>query len=469
MNSKAVTLILEPDLRKAESLLDPDTHAFISALIEQNAELAGRLEYMHAISSLPNRNVTEASKHAIRIINQMTDQTREKSNSRITEAETIARTRSDKITVEANQKALSLISEAEIIARTRSDKIIVEANQKASSLISEAQNKAQAQADIIVAEAKKAAEAASKEAIIAAIRQGQGVIQDALEKSHLANKSNEAESGKTNDEAKENMPDATPQAKIRGESKYQAASATVPDVLKPADRPTSDRIKILARWLFQSSHTVVFTGAGISTGSGLPDFRGPNGIWTKHKGSLRRLGSVDWSRVKPNAAHTAIVELQNMGKLQLLISQNVDNLHLKSGIKPRLLAELHGNIFKVECRSCRFRCDASPDLHKCSRCGGELVSTVVDFGDPIGQKEWRNSISHSKRCELFIVAGSSLVVNPAASLPQIAARKGANLVIINEGRTSLDRICGLRFNERVEEILPAAVDELKQLLDRAGS
>jgi NAD-dependent deacetylase len=468
-NRKCSRLIVEPSLVKAESLLDPDIHDFISALIEQNAELAGRLDCMHTISSLPNRSVTEAARYAIRIISHITDQIREKSHFRIIEAETLARMRADEIIVKANQKTLSLISEADTIARSRAVTIIAEANQKASYLSSEAQNKAQAQADTIVAEARKAAEIASREVIMVAIREGQVIIQDALDKSHLANKGDESELGKTNDEAQENMPDATPQAKIHGESKYQAASATVPEVTNLADRSTSDRIKILARWLFQSSHTVVFTGAGISTGSGLPDFRGPNGIWTKHKGSLRRLGSVDWSRVQPNAAHMAIVELQNMGKLQFLISQNVDNLHLKSGIKPRLLAELHGNIFKVECRSCRFRCDASPDLHKCSRCGGELVSTVVDFGDPIGQNEWRNSISHSKRCDLFIVAGSSLVINPAAKLPQIAARKGANLAIINEGRTSLDRICGLRFRERVEEILPATVAELKQLLERAGS
>jgi NAD-dependent deacetylase len=469
MNRKAVTLTSEPSLYNAESLLDPDIHAFISALIEQNAELAGRLDYLAANSSLPNRSVTEASRHAIRMISQMTNQMREKSYSCITEAETIARTKADEIIAEANQKALSLISEAETTARARAVTIIAEANQKASSLSSEAQNKAQVQADTIVVEAKRAAKVVSREVVIAAIREGQGIIQAALEKSHLSNKGIEVEVRKTNNEAQENPSDATSQAKIRGESRYQAASATVPHVLKPADKSSSDRIQILARWLFQSSHTVVFTGAGISTGSGLPDFRGPNGIWTKHRGSLRRLGSVDWSRAKPNAAHMAIVELQNMGKLQFLISQNVDNLHLKSGIKPRLLAELHGNIFKVECRSCRFRCDGSPDLRECSRCGGELVSTVVDFGDPIGQKEWRNSIFHSKRCDLFIVAGSSLVVNPAARLPQIAARKGANLVIISEGRTCLDRICGLRFSEKVEEILPAAVDELRQLLDRAGS
>jgi NAD-dependent SIR2 family protein deacetylase/vacuolar-type H+-ATPase subunit H len=469
MNRNVVILISEPSLSKADSLLDPDIYDFISALIEQNAELAGRLDFVRAISSLPNRSITEASRHAIRMISQMTNQIREKSYSCITEAQTIAKTRADEIIVEANQKALSLISEAETTARARAVTIIAEANQKASSLSSEAQNEAQAKANTIVVQAKKAAESASREVIIAAIREGQGIIQAALEKSHLANTGIEAELEKTNDEVQENITSSTSQAKITGESKHQSALATVPHLLTPADRSASDRTQILARWLFQSSHTVVFTGAGISTGSGLPDFRGPNGIWTKRGGSLRHLGSVDWSRAKPNAAHMAIVELQNMNKLQFLISQNVDNLHLKSGIKPRLLAELHGNIFKVECRSCRFRCDGSPDLRECSRCGGELVSTVVDFGDPIGQKEWRNSIFHSKRCDLFIVAGSSLVVNPAARLPQIAARKGANLVIISEGRTCLDRICGLRFSEKVEEILPAAVDELRQLLDRAGS
>jgi NAD-dependent SIR2 family protein deacetylase len=238
-------------------------------------------------------------------------------------------------------------------------------------------------------------------------------------------------------------------------------------VFQQVDRSVSERIQILARWLLQSCHTVVFTGAGISTESGLPDFRGPEGLWTRQEKGLPAPSVADWLIVQPNEAHLAIVEWQNMGKLQFLISQNVDNLHLKSGIHPELLAELHGNIFKVQCVSCGFGCDASPDLDECSSCGGRLVSTVVNFGDSIARKAWEYSKWHSQRCDLFIVVGSSLAVNPAAKLPRIAVRAGANLVIINQGKTHLDRLCHLRFEERIEEVLPAATNQLKQLIEKS--
>ena len=114
------------------------------------------------------------------------------------------------------------------------------------------------------------------------------------------------------------------------------------------------RIQILAQWLYESRYPVVFTGAGISTESGLPDFRGPDGVWTRRdKGLPPKPTNKPWDSVDPNEGHLAIVELQNLGKLKFLISQNVDNLHLKSGIRPELLAELHGNIAKLRCTHAR--------------------------------------------------------------------------------------------------------------------
>ena len=111
------------------------------------------------------------------------------------------------------------------------------------------------------------------------------------------------------------------------------------------------RIRTLAQWMFEAKHLVVFTGAGISTESGLPDFRGPDGIWTRQaKGLPTKTRPFD--SVEPNAGHMAIVELQNLGKLSFLISQNVDNLHLRSGVRPDLLAELHGNVTKLRCNRC---------------------------------------------------------------------------------------------------------------------
>lgn len=223
------------------------------------------------------------------------------------------------------------------------------------------------------------------------------------------------------------------------------------------------RIKTLAQWIAEAKHLVVFTGAGISTESGLPDFRGPNGLWTRQAKGLPA-PKFDWSKVKPNQNHLAIVELQNLGKLAFLISQNVDNLHLSSGIKPDLLAELHGNQFKLRCRSCGFKCDAFPDLTTCPQCGGELVSSVVNFGDSLPEEDWQKSEWHSRQSDLFIVVGSSLVVYPAADCPKIALESGAKLVIINQGETPLDQMCHLRFKERIGEVLPQVIIQLKELM-----
>ena len=228
-----------------------------------------------------------------------------------------------------------------------------------------------------------------------------------------------------------------------------------------------ERIDTLARWMLEAKHLVVFTGAGISTESGLPDFRGPDGLWTRKAKGLPPPPPIDWSKVLPNPGHLAIVELQNMGKLGFLITQNVDNLHLKSGIKPELIAEFHGNIAKLRCTSCETQFDSFPDLFSsgCPVCEkGKLVSSVVNFGDPIPRKAYEESVRHSKSCDLFIVAGSSLVVYPAADMPVIAYKSGAKLVIINKGETPLDKICHLRFWESTAEVLPQSVSRMKQLI-----
>jgi len=150
--------------------------------------------------------------------------------------------------------------------------------------------------------------------------------------------------------------------------------------------PLNQRIETLAQWILAAKHLVVFTGAGISTESGLPDFRGPDGIWTRRDKGLptqRR----DWSAAEPNSGHQAIVELQNLGRLTFLISQNVDNLHLTSGINPDLIAELHGNVTKSRCRRCDFLMDNIDGPQICPLCGGELYSSVVDFGQSLPQTD----------------------------------------------------------------------------------
>jgi NAD-dependent SIR2 family protein deacetylase len=222
-----------------------------------------------------------------------------------------------------------------------------------------------------------------------------------------------------------------------------------------------NRIKKLAQWMFESKYLVVFTGAGISTESGLPDFRGPDGIWTRQDKGLPPI-TRPLTAAEPNAGHRAIVELQNLDKLKFLISQNVDNLHLRSGIRPELLAELHGNVTKLRCEYCQTQIDKSLGIDTC-KCGGKLVSSVVNFGDPLPQKDLEESFRHSSYSDLLIVVGSSLVVSPANDMPRIALRSGARLVIINQGETPLDGSCHLRFKEKIGEVLPPAVARLKDL------
>ncbi len=221
------------------------------------------------------------------------------------------------------------------------------------------------------------------------------------------------------------------------------------------------RVNTLAQWMFESKHLVVFTGAGISTESGLPDFRGPDGIWTRQAKGLPAKAR-DFSSVEPNAGHLAVVQLQELGKLRFLISQNVDNLHLRSGIRPDLLAELHGSVTRLRCTRCEAQVDRPAGLNTCS-CGGRLISSVVNFGQSLPQKELADSYWHSQHCDLFIVAGSSLVVTPAADMPKVAVQSGARLVIINKGETPLDKVAHLRFGERTGEVLPPAVRKLKEL------
>ncbi len=224
------------------------------------------------------------------------------------------------------------------------------------------------------------------------------------------------------------------------------------------------RIQVLARWLYESRYPVIFTGAGISTESGLPDFRGPDGVWTRRdKGMSPKPMTKPWDSVEPNKGHKAIVVLQKLGRLKFLISQNVDNLHLKSGIEVELLAELHGNMTKLRCTRCGKTVARSSGQMVC-RCGGELQSSVVDFGQSLPEKDLSLSFEHSRKSDLFIVAGSSLVVTPAANMPEEALRAGAKLVIINRGETPFDLHAHLRFNEGIGVVLPKAVKRLKRLM-----
>ena len=223
------------------------------------------------------------------------------------------------------------------------------------------------------------------------------------------------------------------------------------------------RVEILANWIFESRKLVVFTGAGISTESGIPDFRGPDGVWTRRAKGLP-IEKRDFSQAEPNSGHKAIVKLQELNKLKYLISQNVDNLHLKSGIQPDILAELHGNITKLRCTKCEFQVDNFDDGISCPVCGGKMKPSVVNFGQSLPHLDLANAYRHSQNCDLFLVVGSSLVVYPAADMPKIALDNGARLVIINQGETPLDELVHLRFHEQIGKVLPPAIKRLQQFI-----
>ncbi|MBN9670394.1 SIR2 family NAD-dependent protein deacylase [Roseibium aggregatum] len=210
---------------------------------------------------------------------------------------------------------------------------------------------------------------------------------------------------------------------------------------------------------------VALTGAGISTDSGIPDFRSPGGIWSSREPvqyqdflAFEESRLEDWDRrfemleffqrAKPNAAHRALTELARSGRLETLITQNVDGLHQASGFPEEHLIEIHGNSTYATCLSCGSRAELEPqrqtvDAGKsplCGRCGGLLKAAVVSFGQQMPEKELQRAALSAQDCDLFLVLGSSLVVHPAAQLPVLAVQGGAELVILNGQETPLDSL-----------------------------
>jgi NAD-dependent SIR2 family protein deacetylase len=237
----------------------------------------------------------------------------------------------------------------------------------------------------------------------------------------------------------------------------------------------------IARWIAGSEHIVAFTGAGISTDSGIPDFRGPGGVWTRRDAGLPApRWRVPPGEVEPNASHLSLFELQRLGKLQFLVTQNTDNLHRRSGISPDSLAELHGNGQLMRCQGCnrlytrqevgweKGRWGPGYRTHRPvpgqPECGGRLISSVVNFGDALPEAELMNAEHHARRCDLMLVLGSSLLVQPAASLVGLALRSGARVVLVNRGKTPYDRTATLRVWAGIGEVIPPAVEKVKWAL-----
>lgn len=228
--------------------------------------------------------------------------------------------------------------------------------------------------------------------------------------------------------------------------------------------PAEEGIARLATLIADAEALVAFTGAGISTESGIPDFRSPGGIWNRYqpidyqtflasdegKREYWRRGRNTYAVIraaKPNPAHLALAELERLQKLELLITQNIDGLHAVAGSSAERTVELHGTAHQVYCMTCSTsesreaivaRLDAGEAIPACRVCGGVLRAATVAFGEPLPQAPWRKAVEATRRSDLFLVIGSSLVVNPAAQLPQLAVQSGAYLAIVNQTPTPLD-------------------------------
>ena len=209
---------------------------------------------------------------------------------------------------------------------------------------------------------------------------------------------------------------------------------------------------------------VAFTGAGISTESGIPDFRSPGGIWTKYqpiyfedfmsseemrREAWRRKFATDETMLKaePNAGHRALAKLVELGKMTAIITQNVDGLHQRSGVPASKIIELHGNATYASCLDCGHRHGLDPirrafldggKLPFCAKCDGIVKTATISFGQAMPEIQMARAQDETQNCDLFIVLGSSLVVYPAAGFPQIAKRRGAKLVILNRDPTDQD-------------------------------
>ncbi len=244
-------------------------------------------------------------------------------------------------------------------------------------------------------------------------------------------------------------------------------------------------IERAAQMILESPSTIALTGAGVSTKSGIPDFRGPDGLWTKVDPTI--FANVDgflsdpkgwWEMAlemaptvmyaKPNPAHTTLAELERMNLLDVVITQNVDGLHQQAGSQ-RVL-EVHGSLFSGTCTVCQFKVDRKL-LEKamkkrqipvmCPSCGGLVKLDTVFFGEALPQKELATSIEFARHCQLMLAIGSYLVVYPVASLPTIAKQSGSKLIIINQEPTPFDPVSDLVFTAEAGETLAAIVEVIK--------
>ncbi len=247
-----------------------------------------------------------------------------------------------------------------------------------------------------------------------------------------------------------------------------------------------DSLDLAASMVERSTSVVVLTGAGISTDSGIPDFRGPNGVWTRdpqaEKASninfyvndpelrrvnwKRRASGELWANVEPNVGHVAIVHLERLGKLHTLITQNVDELHQMAGSDPGKTVEIHGTTRHAACLACEWRGPMEAVLDRvragdsdphCTECGGILKSATVSFGQSLHQGDLQRAERAAAEADLFLAVGTSLAVYPINNTVKIAKASGAAIVIVNQQPTPFDPQADVVIREPISECLPAMV------------
>lgn len=243
--------------------------------------------------------------------------------------------------------------------------------------------------------------------------------------------------------------------------------------------PSPDTREDLRRLIETADQVVVFTGAGISTESGIPDFRSPGGVWSKQRPiefsdfirseeirreSWRRrfAGQGGWDGAAPNAGHMAVMRLIQRGKASAVITQNVDNLHQISGVPPYKVIELHGNATYAACLDCGLRHELEvlkaafierDEIPTCRNCGGIVKSATISFGQSMPLTAVERAQDEALACDLFLVLGSSLVVYPAADIPLMAKRNGARLAIVNREPTHLDLLADLVLHDEIGPVM----------------
>jgi NAD-dependent deacetylase len=236
----------------------------------------------------------------------------------------------------------------------------------------------------------------------------------------------------------------------------------------------------------EADDVVAFTGAGMSTESGVPDFRSPGGVWSRMKpipfqdfigDELARReawarafsGAAGWTGAKPNAGHHALRALVGLSKISLIITQNVDNLHQDSGVPEDKIIELHGNAGYATCLACGLRHELEDlrgpfatrgEIPLCRACGGLVKTATISFGQAMPASAMARAEAAASACDLFLVLGSSLAVYPAAGLPLLAKREGARLAIVNREPTPLDSYADLVLHDEIGEVLGTLVPGL---------